>query len=179
MLRQTICAGPHHSGICFLKYFLMSGAAWYTETLTASMALKFGDKHFPAEWADQVIVNLPGMVIANLYSTKQFLLVLHNIGKGPKSPYPCWASFSSLQTLWQTWSPFPCAKKGTLHPLCSTRDTSLSPCRSPKPICILESIENHSPAETSLCRVQSHEDYFMGVHGLKWEAFESWKERFQ
>lgn len=65
------------------------------------------------------------------------------------------------------------AKKGTLHPLCSTRDISLFPHRSPKPICILGSIEKHMPAENNLCRVQSHKNYCIGVHGLKREAFES------
>lgn len=94
------------------------------------------------------------------------------------SPCPCWVYFSSLQTLWQTWNCFLCAKKGTLHPLCRRRDTSPSPRRSPKPICILESIEKHSPAGNNLCRVQSHKNYFMEVHRLKQEAFESWKKRF-
>lgn len=78
-----------------------------------------------------------------------------------------------------TMTLFLCAKKGTLHPLCSTRDTNLSPCSSPKSICILESIEKHNPAENNLCRVQFPKNYFMGVYGLKREAYECWKKRFQ
>lgn len=176
---ETICAGPHHTGTCFLKYFLMLGAAWSTKTLTASMSLKFGDSHCPAERADLVIARQSswhGYCKFMLYQTisPSFAQYWQRA-----SPYPCWVFFSSLQTLWQTWNPFLCAKKGTTHPLCSTRDTSLSPHRSPKPICILESIEKHSPAENNLCRVKSHKNHFMGVHGLQWDAFESWKKRFQ
>lgn len=109
--QSHICPCSCQISRCFLKYLLVSGAAWSMNVLTASVSLVICDDHCPAEQADQVTAGQTCWhnIIAKFCHSKKFTPILHTLSQG--------VYFPSLQTLKEGLeNPFLCDKNKGLQP---------------------------------------------------------------